>query len=145
MTGATIERWAAGFEDATLPKEEWTHSAHIVVALRAVRVHGAMEATTRMRDGLRRFNAAKGGPATAYHETITLAWIALLDRFLASEDHGQPLATLAASALERMGDKLYLLRFYTREVLMSDEARMRWVAPDLCSFDEGTRCEARVL
>ena len=136
MTDEQIERLAAGFSDTTLSKEEWTHAAHIVVALRTVRAHGAAAATTLMREGIRRFNAAKGGLPTAYHETITLAWIAVLERFLTAEDRGQPLSSLAASALEQMGDKLYLLRFYSREVLMSDEARSRFVPPDRCAFGE---------
>ncbi len=138
MTDETIEDLAAGFEATTLPKEAWTHTAHLVVALRYVRLFGAEEAASRMRDGLQRFNAAKGGSASAYHETLTLAWIAVLARFLADEDRGQPLGALGRAAAERFGDKHYLDRFYSHEVLMSDEARSRWVSPDRRSLDDGS-------
>jgi hypothetical protein len=136
MTDLDIERLARAFEDTSLPKEEWTHAAHVLVALRCVRLHGAEAAASRLRDAIRRFNAAKGGAPTAYHETITLAWIEALSRFLAAEDRGEPLSALAAAALSRMGDKLFLLRFYSRDRLMSDEARARFVPPDLRGFDD---------
>ena len=34
-----------------------------------------------MREGIRRFNLSHGN-TTGYHETITLAWIAVISRFL---------------------------------------------------------------
>ena len=55
----------------------------------------------------------------------------MIARFLAEHDHGQPSSTLVVQLLEKCGVKGYLLRFYSQDVLMSDEARQDWVPPDL--------------
>jgi hypothetical protein len=135
MTCAEIGQLVSGFEDTSLPKEQWSHAAHLTVALYYVRDLGAAAATLRMREAIQRFNAAKGGVRTAYHETITLAWIAVIGEFLAKADVGRPLPDLIAALLEQTGDKHYLQRHYSPDVLMSDEARARWVPPDRRSFE----------
>jgi hypothetical protein len=43
------------------------------------------EATGRIRQGIRRLNLSHGN-ATGYHETISLAWVAVIARFLADHD-----------------------------------------------------------
>lgn len=120
-----------GFESATLPREAWTHDAHLAVALAYVREHGLEEATARMRGGIRRLNEALGGPPTAYHETVTRAYTTLIASFAEKHDRGQPFLELFRELLERCGDRTCLLRFYSREVLESKRARERWVTPDV--------------
>ena len=129
-TDAEIEVLVRAFEGCTLPKAEWTHREHLTVALWYLRHNPREEATSRMREGIQRFNLSHGN-TTGYHETITLAWIAVISRFLGENDRGQPLSTLVSGLLERCGDKDYLFRFYSKDVLMSDEARWRWVPPNL--------------
>jgi hypothetical protein len=136
MTCAEIDELVREFENTSLAKERWTHAAHVTVALHYVRTHGAAAATVRMRNAIQRFNAAMGRAPTAYHETITLAWIAVVSQFLARADVGQPLAQLVETCLQQTGDKSYLQRHYTREVLMSDDARTRWLPPDLLPFGD---------
>ena len=46
-----------------------------------------------------------------------------------------PVSVLAGELLGQCSDKDYLLRFYSTERLFSDEARHRWVPPDLAAFD----------
>jgi hypothetical protein len=125
-----IHALVISFEDCTLRKEKWTHRAHLVVALWYIRRHTKEEAASRMRCGIKRLNKSHGNPA-GYHETITLAWIEVICRFLDRQESDQPLAMLVDKLHEEYGDKNHLLRFYTRDRLMSDEARSRWVAPDL--------------
>jgi hypothetical protein len=127
---ASIERLALGFEATTLTDAEWTHAAHIVVALRYVRRHGAREALPRMREALLRW-AASRGRIEAYHETITRAWIAIVGAFVAREDRGQPMGELARALLDATGGKEHLRRFYSPERILSAEARARFVEPDL--------------
>ena len=126
----SIERLALAFEATTLSDEEWTHAAHLIVALRYVRKYGPRLAVVRMRDSLLRW-AGSRGKLEAYHETITRAWIAVVAAFAAREDRGQPLADLAAALLDRDFDKSYLSRFYSRDRLFSPEARARFIVPDL--------------
>ena len=59
---------------------------------------------------------------TGYHETITLAWIAVIERFLDGRDRNRPVSVLAGQLLEEYGDREYLSRFYSRERLDSNES-----------------------
>lgn len=120
----------AAWEATVLPREAWNHAAHLTVALWYLRNDPRDTAIDRMKTGIRRFNAAQGNP-TGYHETLTLAWCAVILEFLAVVDRGQPIAGLVVELLERCGDKNFLYHFYSRERLASDEARRSWVAPDL--------------
>jgi hypothetical protein len=91
---------------------------------------GTAEAAAFVRDGIRRYNASQGN-STGYHETITLAWLAVIGRFLEGRDESRSVADLSAELLEECGDKDHLLRYYSRDRLFSEEARARWVPPDL--------------
>ena len=122
MTDPYIESFMRAFEDGSLSKSEWTHSRHLVMALWYLRRHNRDEATRLIRDGIRRHNERQGN-LTGYHETITLAWVAVIERFLAVRDLDVPVSVLAGELLGQCGDKDYLLRFYSRERLFSDEAR----------------------
>ena len=103
---------------------------HLVMALRYSVRHPRDEATGLIRDGIRRYNERQGNP-TGYHETVTPAWVAVFGQFLSASDRTRPVPALAGELLSECGDKDYLLRFSTEERLLSDEARSRWVPPDL--------------
>ena len=133
MTDAYIESFVQAFEDGSLSRSEWTHSRHLVMALWYLRRHNRDEATRLIRDGIQRHNESQGN-FTGYHETITLAWVAVIERFLAVRDLDVPVSVLAGELLGQCGDKDYLLRFYSRERLFSDEARACWVPPDLAAI-----------
>jgi hypothetical protein len=129
MTDAAIEAFIRSFEDCSLPRSEWTHQSHLIVALWYLTRQQETRATQHIRDGIQRYNLSQGNP-TGYHETITLAWVAVIQRFLAARDRTQPVSHLAGELLTLCGTKDYLLRYYTEPVLMSDEARHQWIPPD---------------
>jgi hypothetical protein len=133
MTDSEIEGFIRSFEDGSLPRSEWTHSRHLLMALWYLRRHGAEAATRLIRDGILRYNKRQGNP-TGYHETITLAWVAVVEGFLARRSENPAISALAEALLDECGDKDYLLRFYSRERLFSDEARARWLPPDRCEI-----------
>jgi hypothetical protein len=135
VTESYIESFMRAFEVGSLSKSEWTHSRHLVMALWYLRHHNRDEATSLIRDGIQRFNERQGN-LTGYHETITLAWVAVIESFLSVRDLDEPVSVLAGELLRQCGDKDYLLRFYSKERLFSDEARHRWVAPDLATIGE---------
>ncbi len=130
MTDSEIECFIHAFEDCSLPRSEWTHTRHLVMALWYIRRHKRDEATRLIRDGIQRYNQAQGNH-TGYHETITKAWIAVIEAFLSKRGRNLPDSVLAGELLHECGDKDYLLWFYTKERLLSDEARSRWLDPDL--------------
>jgi len=130
-----IARLIEAFESCTLSRAEWTHAAHLTVALWYHLTAPAAEVTALVSEGIKRYNAAHGivtTPTGGYHETMTLFWIAIVAKYLrelARRDHS--LIALANGLIERYGDKNLPFTYYTRERLFSLEARASWVGPDL--------------
>src|SRR5262249_23005686 len=137
MNDADIQAPVRSFEEGSLPRSEWTHEAHLVVALWYLWNHPRDEATARIREGIRRFNRRQGREA-AYHETITLASVAVIGRFSDGGGRAESIARSAQALLAACGDREHLLRYYSDDVLRSDAARNVWVPPDRQSFDDET-------
>ncbi|MBL8796710.1 MAG: hypothetical protein JNM56_22600 [Planctomycetia bacterium] len=133
-----IAELVQAFEAGTLPRPAWTHGAHLTVALCYLRRWPRPLATERLRQAIQRYNAVAGS-GMGYHETITLAWIAVVAQYLAEHDFGQSSSSLTAGLLERCGDKHYLQRFYSPAVLMSETARRAWTPPDLSPIEPDAR------
>ncbi|MDR3622654.1 MAG: hypothetical protein P4L85_25100 [Paludisphaera borealis] len=136
-----IERFITEFESCALPKERWTHRAHLTVGLWYLSRHPHEEATEMIRTGIQRFNEAKGVKQTndgGYHETITRFYIWVIADFLAGADRGRPLIELAEQLFAQCGDKGLPLRYWTKARLTSWEARTGWVAPDLKELESET-------
>src|ERR1051325_8543258 len=121
------------FEDCTLPREEWTHAAHLTVALWHLLQYDWTEAVARVRLGIQRYNAAHGirtTPTGGYHETLTIFWLRRVRSFLEeSRNEARALVSLA-NDLAASADRGLPLEYYTRELLFSTEARAKWVEPD---------------
>ena len=64
-----------------------------------------------------------------YHETITLFWMRVVAEYNASKNGASLLEK--ANEVAYKWDKDYPLKFYSRELLFSDEARSRFVEADL--------------
>lgn len=121
------------FETCSLPLAEWTHRAHLRVAYLYVRRFGADEAITQMRAGIQRFNAAHQIPEAidrGYHETVTQTWLRLIAAAVAAETSVLPSEEFL-DAHPALGVKRVLLQYYSRERIMSWEAKREFVAPDL--------------
>ncbi|MBV9924867.1 MAG: hypothetical protein JOZ96_07630 [Acidobacteria bacterium] len=126
------------FEDCTLPRAEWTHAAHLTVALWHLLQFDWLEAVARVRRGIRRYNAAHGiveTPTGGYHETLTLFWLRTVRAFLEAERNEARALVRLANDLAAGADKGLPLAHYTRERLFSAEARAGWVEPDLKPLD----------
>ncbi len=126
------------FEDCTLPREEWTHAAHLTVALWHLLQFDWPEAVARVRRGIKRYNAAHGiltTPTGGYHETLTLFWLRVVRTFLEAERNEARALVHLANELITSADKGLPLAHYTRERLFSPEARAAWVEPDLKPLD----------
>lgn len=129
-----IAALAEGLVSRTLPKERWTHAAHLAATLRLVRVRDA--GLERDLPGIiRTYNVAVGGvndDTSGYHETITQAYLAAIRAFVAALPAGASDSDAVARLLASpMGDKAWPLTHWSRERLFSVEARRGWVAPDL--------------
>ncbi len=142
MSTSTIDPadLAGRFQRLQLSRADWTHEAHLTVGLWHVATLGAEAALVSLRSGIRRLNEQNGVANTStggYHETITAAYVLLLDDFLRRRRAGG-LADAAdlreAAAVLLAGDvarRDVLLRYWSRERLLSAEARAAWVEPDV--------------
>ena len=128
--------WDA-FHAQTLPASAWTHRAHVRMAFLYLRRHALDEAHVLLRVGIIRLNAAHGlveTPTRGYHETLTRAWLAIV-RELARGAEADSSGFIDAHATQLVSDAP--LRHYTRERILSLEARARFVEPDLAPFHDG--------
>lgn len=136
MSPSHVPRLVERFEDCTLPEAEWTHQAHLTVALWYAARLSYEEALAAVRDGIRRLNAAHGVPTTptrGYHETLTRFYMRVICDYVATEEE-EPTddwSVRVARLLARYGDRDLPLRHYTKDRLMSREARFGWLEPDL--------------
>jgi hypothetical protein len=139
-TDAEIAALAERLLDRSLPKEAWTHAAHLTATLRLVRTRNA--GLERDLPGIiRAYNVAVGGvndDASGYHETITQAYLAAIRAFVAGLPEGTSDADAVASLLATpLGDKDWPLAHWSRARLFSVEARRGWVEPDLRALESG--------
>ncbi|AFY58752.1 hypothetical protein Riv7116_6413 [Rivularia sp. PCC 7116] len=132
-TEADIKSLIAKFENFTLPRSEWNHQAHLTVALWYLNRDDEQEAINIIRQSIQRYNAAMGIKTTkdgGYHETLTLFWVRMVSHYLSvnKEKSSIPETTIAIYRIYR--DKHLPFQYYSRDLLMSWEARTNWVEPD---------------
>lgn len=128
-----IEDLGRRFEASAIPRSEWTHAAHLTIALWYLTRYDPQEATQRIRNGIQCLNAANGvltTPTGGYHETLTLFWIHRVRFYLHKSQAGVSLTELANGLIRACADSKLPLRYYSRERLFSPEARSGWIAPD---------------
>lgn len=121
-----------GFEDGTISRDAWKHAEHLTVALHYVTLHDIETATTKIRDGIFQLLGAFGvdlSKEMPYHETLTVFWMRTVAEFNESKNGASMLDK--ANELVARYDKDYPLKFYTRDLLYSDEARAGFVDGDL--------------
>lgn len=129
----TDQELLAALEDCTLPQEQWDHQGHVRVAWMYVTQHDLETAVAKMRGSLQAYNALANVPEAidrGYHETITLAFMRVI---AAADRETGPHATAADFCQQHpeLLDKKALLRFYSRDRIMSWEAKREFIEPDL--------------
>lgn len=116
----------AAFRDGTLPLASFDHQAHVRAGYLYVSRHGLGLAIEQFGKDLRAF-AATHGKAGLYHETITVAFLALInERIAIGGDRGWE--TFAAANPDLFG-RNSLAPFYAPEELASAEARRVFMLP----------------
>ena len=125
----------ARFRSQTLPKSEWTHEAHLVVALWHLLEYGDVHsALCQLRAGIILHNRSVGTKNTessGYHETITVFWMKQIGEFIEQQDSRE--FDLLVERLLRetpFTRKDYILQFYSKDTLKSSKARSLYTAPE---------------
>ena len=135
MDDIAIDDLAVRFLARTLLKEEWTHAAHLAIGAWHVHTFGPEDAIQRLRAGIRTLNDQHGtanSDTGGYHETITIAYVRLIDQFLSRFDPSVSINRRVETMVRGpFSDRTLLLRFWFRALLMSPAARAVWTPPDL--------------
>ena len=140
MTGvfaseAEIVRIGEGLFARTLPRAEWTHAAHFAAALWLMRTRPDWDAAAVMPGLIRSYNESVGGvndDHSGYHETITQASLRAARGVLNAYPPDMSLVRIVNALLSsNLADPNWLLEYWSRERLMSVEARRQWLEPDL--------------
>ena len=127
-TDDEIADLVARFERCTLPAAEFHHRQHLQVAWWLLRRGPALPAMARFVEALRRY-AAHIGKLEIYHETITWAYLLLINERLERAGRQRPW-----SEFERDHPELFapgfVKSYYAPETLASPLARRAFVFPD---------------
>jgi hypothetical protein len=118
------------FERGTLPCGAFRHRDHVRVAWLLLRGQPFEEAALRFVVAIKRLAATSGAPMK-YHQTITWAYLALIDERLAATGAAE---LSFACFLEQNPDLVdrehsALARLYDRQLLESELARRAFVLP----------------
>ena len=138
MTKQEIEKLVSQFSDKSLPKEDWTHEAHILVAIWHNWHFEFATALDMVRSKIISFNEAVGtenSDTSGYHETMTVFWMRLTNNFLKSHRFEQ----IESACFEFLKSENALnsspFKYYTKQKLFSLEARKSWVDGDIKSIE----------
>jgi hypothetical protein len=135
LSDEAVARVGDGLLACTLPREEWTHEAHLAATTYLLLKHPEIDLDAELPGLIRRFNESVGGvnsDTEGYHDTITRAYLRGIRLFLGAADASRPAHDLVNELLmSPMGRRDWPLRFWSKERLMSVEARRGWVEPDV--------------
>ena len=150
MTTEFSPRLFAGDEDIraigtgliarTLPREAWTHEAHLGACLWLLSERPDIDVDAEIADIIRGFNESVGGvndDTQGYHDSITRAYVAGVRLFLSETAETGLSARVNAMLRSDVGRRDWPLRFYSRELLFSVPARRGFVEPDLMPLPVG--------
>lgn len=154
ISDAEVARIGEGLLSCTLPRTNWTHEAHLAATTYLLLRRPEVDLDRELPGVIRRYNESVGGvnsETEGYHETITRVFLHGVRLFLSKADLQEPLWKLVnALLLSPMGLRDWPLRFYSRTRLLSVEARLKFITPDIAelpapvsssspSFDEYNR------
>ena len=128
-TDGEVAALVRAFENATIPASEFTHAAHIAVALRYLNTFSPDEALERMREKIRAF-AAHHGVTNLYHETLTTFWMRLLEHVTSTSEPDLPLWRRINLIVEDWTNRHPVEAHYSTELIKSQAARDKWIPPD---------------
>ena len=124
-----------GLLSRSLPRPEWTHEAHLAATTYLTLRHPEIDLDAELPGIISRYNESVGGvndDTQGYHDTITRAFLRGVRLFLEEADRKRPIHELVNELLHSpMGKRDWPLRFWSKERLISVEARRHFVPPDL--------------
>jgi len=121
------EEFLAALESCTLAECDFGHSAHVRAAYLYLRSRDFAAALGKIQDVIRRYAASRGKPER-YHETITVASLALIQQVLHERGDAGGWQAFSRSNPQLLQRDL-LLQYYPQAQLDSELARCVFLLP----------------
>ena len=138
VSDAEVAHIGEGLLARSLPREEWTHEAHLAATTYLLIRHREIDLDEELPGLIRRYNESVGGvndDTQGYHDTITRVFLHGIRLFLNEADSAEPLHELINELLlSSMGGREWPLRFYSRDRLLSVPARRAFLKPDIAAL-----------
>lgn len=126
----TEEEFYQQFEDTSLNAKLFNHSNHIKMAWIYLKKYDLPEALGKFSLALKRYAKAKGA-TNLYHETITFAFLVLINERMKRYDELQNWEDFVVSNDDLFDWKKNVLKnYYREETLKSSFAKKHFVFPD---------------
>jgi hypothetical protein len=126
-----IEAVVRGFETCNTAPADFSHQCHLAVAVSYLHDSTMEQATELMRAGLLRYLDHHGVDPRKYHESLTIFWMRLIQALLQNMSADISLLEKTNAVIETLADSRLAFEYYSRGLLMSDDARKSWIEPDL--------------
>jgi hypothetical protein len=123
----TDTEFLQALESCTLPESQFGHAAHVRAAYLYLRQADFVGALDRMRRAVRNFATHHGKP-DRYHETITVAYVALIQQHICERGPSDCWESFTRDNPELLDPNL-LTQFYSREQIESAIARKIFLLP----------------
>ncbi len=130
-TKTEITNIVESFKACTISRDAWKHAEHLTVAMHYALNHDYTTAYDKMKSGIFKLLNAFGVDLNVempYHETLTVFWLKTVFDYINANPRKLPVE-ITNEIIEKF-DKDYPLRFYSREVLFSVEARNNFIEAD---------------
>ena len=139
----TETEFVAAFEDTSLPETAFRHRDHVRLAWVYLRDETVPDALRRFTEGLKRFAAAKN-KAGLYHETITWAYLLLINERAERTGRRASFEEFADANPDLLVWRPSILTaYYKNETLGSPLARRTFVLPDRSETLQAARAGGR--
>ncbi len=136
---AEIIELANAFENCTLPPEKLTHQVYLTIAFWYLFFNSPIEAQSLIRNSIRRYCFEHNIASTetgGSHETLMLFWVQMVSFYMSRFGAKCSFLELANGVIRYFKDADLPFRFYSRECLFSEKARIEWLEPDLIRQSE---------
>lgn len=117
------------FVNGRLPKDAWTHEAHLITCWVALQDRTPAETLAFLRDAIQTHNCGIGirnTDTSGYHETLTVYYVTAVTQ-------AAPPTIEELFEIPSCGRKA-ALDHWSRGVLFGAEARVGWVEPDIAAL-----------
>ena len=129
LSDADVE-FGRRFDAGELSPTHFDHRTHLRLAYVHLATHGPDRAAVTFRESLQGFLRRHQIDPAKFHQTLTQAWLQAVWYFMQRFDG----TTCSEEFLEKcsvLHDPKVMLTHYSSELLFSEDARRRFIAPDL--------------